>query len=199
VTTWNDDRGFGFLKPDDGGHDVFLHFTAVARGSRRPYQGQLLSYDIETDDQGKAHAVRAESDDPTERAEPTPAPTSAVIGISAISAFVAIYLVARWRWEAPLSVVAYYLALSVLTFAIYYVDKRAAQRGGWRTPENTLLLVGLIGGWPGAVVAQQLLRHKTKKLSFRTRFWVSVGLNVLVFVLLACYFNAHPVPGLKLF
>jgi len=60
------------------------------------------------------------------------------------------------------------------------------------------LLVGLVGGWPGAVVAQQLLRHKTKKLSFRTRFWVTVALNVIVFVLLVWYFSGHPIPGFHL-
>jgi uncharacterized membrane protein YsdA (DUF1294 family)/cold shock CspA family protein len=198
VTTWNDDRGFGFLKPDDGSHDIFLHFTAVPRGAARPYKGQHLTYELETDEKGKVRAVRAEPVVVTERAEPQPAPASSVIGIVAIAAFVAIFLVTRWRWGTPYTVAGLYLALSILAFAMYYADKRAAQRNRWRTPENTLLLVGLIGGWPGAVVAQQSLRHKTKKLSFRARFWTSVGINVVVFVLLAWYFSGHAVPGLKL-
>jgi uncharacterized membrane protein YsdA (DUF1294 family) len=45
-------------------------------------------------------------------------------------------------------------------------------------------MLGLIGGWPGAIVAQQLLRHKTSKRSFRIAFWVTVVLNIAVFVLL---------------
>jgi uncharacterized membrane protein YsdA (DUF1294 family) len=109
-----------------------------------------------------------------------------------------VYLVAGWRWGMPLTVAGYYVALSILAFAMYAADKRAAQRGRWRTPENTLILVGLIGGWPGAVVAQQVLRHKTKKLSFRSKFWATVIVNVLVFVLLAWYFNGHPIPGFDL-
>ncbi len=197
VTTWNDDRGFGFIKPDGGGHDIFLHFTAVPRGSTRPYEGQALTFELETDDLGKTSAIRAEPVLVTERAAPVTRPTSVVVGIAAILSFVTIYLVVGWRWGMPLSVGALYVALSILAFAMYAADKRAAQKGRWRTPENTLLLVGLIGGWPGAVVAQQVLRHKTKKLSFRARFWVSVIINVVVFVGLAWYFSGHP-PGFRL-
>jgi uncharacterized membrane protein YsdA (DUF1294 family)/cold shock CspA family protein len=198
VTTWNDDRGFGFIKPDDGSRDIFLHFTAVPRGSARPYAGQHLTFELERDEKGKTRAVHAEPVITTERAAPTVRPTSAVVGIASILGFVTIFLVAGWRWGMPLSVAALYVALSILAFAMYVADKRAAQRGRWRTPENTLLLVGLIGGWPGAIVAQQVLRHKTKKLSFRTRFWVSVVLNVIVFVTLAWYFHGHPIPGFHL-
>ena len=198
VTTWNDDRGFGFIKPDDGGRDIFLHFTAVPRGAARPYQGQQLTFELEQDDKGKMRAVHAEPVITSERAAPTTRPTSVVVGIGAILAFVAVYLVAGWRWGMPLTVAGYYVALSILAFAMYAADKRAAQRGRWRTPENTLILVGLIGGWPGAVVAQQVLRHKTKKLSFRSKFWATVIANVIVFVLLAWYFNGHPIPGFDL-
>ena len=199
VTTWNDDRGFGFLKPDGGGPDVFLHFTAVPRGSARPYQGQQLTFEVERDEKGKTRAVHAEPVLVVERAEPTIRPTSVVVGIGSILAFTAVFLVAHWRWQVPWTIAAIYLALSILAFAMYAADKRAAQTNRWRTPEVTLLLVGLVGGWPGAAVAQQVLRHKTKKLSFRTRFWFTVVLNVVAFVLVAWYSSAHPIPGLNLF
>lgn len=65
-----------------------------------------------------------------------------------------------------------------MTFFIYAIDKSAARRSAWRTPERTLHLLALAGGWPGALLAQQLLRHKTAKLPFRITFWVTVVLNV---------------------
>lgn len=66
--------------------------------------------------------------------------------------------------------------LSLATFAVYATDKRHAKQGDPRTPETTLHLLGLIGGWPGALLAQQWLRHKTAKPSFQTIFWLVVAL-----------------------
>ena len=199
MTTWNDDRGFGFLKPDGGGADVFLHFSAVPRGTTRPYVGQRLTFETEQDDKGKTRAVNAEPVLAAERAEPTVRPTSVVVAIGSILAFGTLFFVTHVIWQVPWTIAAFYLVLSILTFVLYFADKRAAQRNRWRTPENTLLLVGLVGGWPGAAIAQQVLRHKTKKLSFRSRFWFTVILNVIAFVLLAWYFFAHPIPDLTLF
>jgi uncharacterized membrane protein YsdA (DUF1294 family)/cold shock CspA family protein len=199
VTTWNDDRGFGFIKPDGGGADLFLHFTAVPRGTTRPYQGQRLTFEIEQDEKGRARAVSAEPVLASERAEPPVRPTSVVVAIGSILAFGTLFFVAHVRWQVPWTIAGIYIGLSILTFALYFADKRAAQSNRWRTPENTLLIIGLVGGWPGAAIAQQVLRHKTKKLSFRTRFWTTVILNVIAFVLLAWYTSDHPIPGLNLY
>lgn len=74
-----------------------------------------------------------------------------------------------------------YLALSVVTFAAYGLDKRAARKGNWRISESTLHLLALLGGWPGALVAQGVFRHKTSKQPFRTVFWITVFLNCAAF------------------
>lgn len=67
---------------------------------------------------------------------------------------------------------------SLLTYLAYVKDKAAATKGQWRVPEKTLHILSLFFGWPGAMIAQERLRHKTKKLSFRVVFWMTVFANV---------------------
>jgi uncharacterized membrane protein YsdA (DUF1294 family) len=64
-------------------------------------------------------------------------------------------------------IIKYFLAINVLTFAVYGVDKWKARQGRWRVPEATLLGLAALGGSAGAWVAMQLFRHKTKKNKFR--------------------------------
>lgn len=69
--------------------------------------------------------------------------------------------------------------MSLITFVIYALDKRAARHGGRRTPEVTLHLLELLGGWPGALIAQRVLRHKNAKLSYQVVFCLIVALHVV--------------------
>ena len=80
----------------------------------------------------------------------------------------------------PRWLTALYGVMSVIAFFAYGFDKAAALRGGRRVSEQTLLTLGFAGGWPGALVAQQIFRHKTRKRSFRRRFWARVVVNVLL-------------------
>ena len=102
-----------------------------------------------------------------------------------ILVFALIYAAASFAWELPLLVAGAYLVISLTCFVAYAIDKSAARNGGWRTPERTLLLLGLACGWPGALLAQQWLRHKTAKRSFQQMFWVTVVANILGFLWLA--------------
>ena len=72
------------------------------------------------------------------------------------------------------------VVLQLVTGVAYAVDKSAARRGRRRVPERTLLALGLVGGWPGALVAQRMLRHKTRKRSFRRAFALTVAAHLLV-------------------
>lgn len=75
-----------------------------------------------------------------------------------------------------------YLLLSLVAFGLYARDKHQARSDGWRTPEKVLHAVELLGGWPGALLAQQAFRHKTRKLSFQVVFWLIVLLHELFWV-----------------
>lgn len=87
-----------------------------------------------------------------------------------------------WRWGFRPLVLLAYLGLSLAAFMAYAFDKSSAIAKRWRTPEQTLHLLSLAGGWPGALLAQQLLRHKTSKPGFVGVFWITVALNVAAFV-----------------
>lgn len=77
---------------------------------------------------------------------------------------------------------AIYLVMSLLAFFLYWRDKSQARSNGRRTPEKILHGVELLGGWPGALVAQQALRHKTRKLSFQLVFWLIVLLHQAIWI-----------------
>lgn len=98
--------------------------------------------------------------------------------IVALPAFAAVYAGIAWRWGTSPMVLLGIAGLSLAAFLAYVFDKSAAVAGRWRISERTLHLLALAGGWPGALVAQQLLRHKTRKPEFVTVFWCTVVLNV---------------------
>jgi len=80
--------------------------------------------------------------------------------------------------KIPEWVFGFYAIGSLITFVLYAIDKSAARRNAWRISEDKLHFFALVGGWPGALIAQQILRHKTKKVSFRSVFWVTVVVNI---------------------
>ncbi|SDU95989.1 DUF1294 domain-containing protein [Pseudomonas mucidolens] len=77
---------------------------------------------------------------------------------------------------------AAYGLVSVVTFFLYWSDKRKAQGGSWRTPEKILHALELAGGWPGALVAQQVFRHKTRKVAYQAVFWLIVLLHQVFWI-----------------
>jgi uncharacterized membrane protein YsdA (DUF1294 family)/cold shock CspA family protein len=197
IKTWNDDRGFGFIEADQGGDEVFVHIKSMTHLRGRPTPNQRCSFEIELGPQGKK---RAKNVMPIQIAKP--AARSAAMRIAdspaawgtatlfAIPAFFVLYGVIAVLWRPPGVVALVYLGLSALTFVVYAADKAAAKRSDNRstnritnrTPESTLHMLALFGGWPGALLAQQVLRHKSSKAEFRSVFWVTVILNIAGFL-----------------
>ncbi len=197
LTRWDDERGFGFISPLNGGADVFLHISAVSRMTVRPQRGDLLNFAIERVGDGKRRATQVEMVRTTSTASrvpravrPRPKPQSRTsrvgglaFGLATVALFAAgLFVPNRW-WAGPGWLVLVYLALSILCVVLYAVDKSAAIGGRRRIPEKTLLGFGLLGGWPGAIVAQQVLRHKIRKPAFMRVFVGTVVANVAVLVL----------------
>jgi uncharacterized membrane protein YsdA (DUF1294 family)/cold shock CspA family protein len=175
ISDWNDEKGYGFVEPNGGGERAFVHVKEFRRGSRRPATGDLVSYLPVKDAGGRLQAreIRHSSQASARPAGASRLPRTAIglgaLGLAAVLAALG---------AIPVVLAGGYFAMSGLSFILYARDKGAAERKAWRTPEGHLHLVDLLGGWPGALAAQQRYRHKTAKRSFQFVFWVSVAANV---------------------
>jgi uncharacterized membrane protein YsdA (DUF1294 family)/cold shock CspA family protein len=195
LKTWNDERGFGFIEPTQGGQELFVHIKDFPSGTGRPSVGQMMTFEVVTQPDGKKKAraiqypvrVRQGQGPRIEESAPWTLPRAL-----AIPAFAAVYGFVVWRWGFSAVVLLVYFGLSLVAFLAYALDKSAAVAGRWRTSEQALHLLSLMGGWPGALLAQQMLRHKTNKQSFISVFWVTVVLNMGVFA--AWHAGVLPLP-----
>jgi uncharacterized membrane protein YsdA (DUF1294 family)/cold shock CspA family protein len=185
LRTWNEDRGFGFIQPDQGEDQLFVHIKSMVNRDGRPQVNQRFSFEVELGPQGKKRATKVL---PAQVAKPivkhrgeSPAQWGTAT-LFAIPLFLVLYTVVAVVWRPPVWVGLLYLGASLITFSAYAMDKAAAARRAQRTPEKTLHLLALACGWPGALLAQQFLRHKSTKVEFRSVFWVTVLVNVGAFV-----------------
>lgn len=187
LTTWNDDRGFGYIESTQGGEPIFVHVSAWPRRSGRPQLKQSVSFEVEIGPKGKrARSVQLVQSrrGPKQSGRAIQAQWGTAT-LFAVPAFLVIYTVVAILWRPPYWVAAAYVVASATAFIAYAADKAAAASGAWRTPESTLHLLSLAGGWPGALLAQQFLRHKSTKQQFRQVFWATVIFNLLALVVFA--------------
>lgn len=200
IEQWNDARGYGFVRPLESqagdAARAFVHVRTIARAGRRPAEGDLIRYRTERDAQGRLNAVEvsfvnaeAMRRQAQARGEARAASRRRRTGAGleagarrgvlalAVAALAGGWLLGEWPGAVPL----WYAAMSLVSFLSYRHDKVAAERGRWRTPERSLHLLDLAGGWPGGLLAQQVLRHKSSKPAFRVAFWITVALNIAAF------------------
>ncbi len=187
VASWNDDCAFGFIAPVQGGEHIFVHASAFATGGPGPRLNQRVSFEVVRGPDDRKRASRVMRVRPAIAATVNLRRSSRRVetqwggaSLFVLLAFLLLYLVLAIVWKVPLRVGIGYLVLSAVCFFAYAVDKSAARAGAWRISEKTLLLLGVLGGWPGALLAQQWLRHKSAKPAFRNAFWATVLVNVML-------------------
>lgn len=198
IVRWDDVRGFGFIRSAAATQDVFLHARDFrTAGGVVPRQGLRVSFEeIHVGGKGpRAMAAHPASDARTptasrmvnhsversavqratrERARPA---SGAWLALPLMSAYALGLAWAVWQGHWPWWVLPASLVLNLTTFFAYWQDKHAAQQRTWRVPEDTLHLWSLAGGWGGAWFAQQILRHKSTKASFRAGYWGTVVMH----------------------
>ena len=192
ITDWNDDKGFGFITPNGGSQRVFVHIKSFSNRQQRPVGNEIVTYELTHDAKGRPQASgvafvgrRVTAASPSGQANAPIILTAAFLVFVAGSAFAG---------KLPVAVVWIYLAASLVAFVAYALDKSAARNEQWRTRESTLHLLALAGGWPGALAAQRLLRHKSSKRSFQFVFRVTVILNCCA---LAWFFSSSGAGALR--
>ncbi len=186
LVNWNDDRGFGFVEPNGGGNRAFVHVKAFTKQGKRPENGDVIVYTEQRQGPNKFKATNVRYASSSKKAaSKNPKRTTKDNGIGnllALAYFVAI-LIATGMGRLPEYTILISLGLSVVSFFYYWADKRAANKGAWRVPEQTLHMLALFGGWLGAMLGQRTFRHKTSKASFQAMFKLSVLGNVVGLVL----------------
>lgn len=189
VVRWEAERGFGFILSASTQEKVFFHVRDF-RGAPEPLLQMQVEYEeIHVGSKGRrAMAVRpvgaasaSDAQPRPERERERPRNRAPVLGTALIALLTLCWLVvigwALWIERLPLWGAGALLALNLLTLWVYAADKNAARNGTWRVRERHLHLLALLGGWPAAWLAQQRLRHKTSKLSFRVVYGLSVALH----------------------
>ena len=194
IVRWQDDKGFGFIRSSKLSKDVFFHIRAYRASGKRPQVGERVVFVLEQNREGKLQAVqvqewqfvRQKQVRQRRRQEQQAAfesgRTAKLLMVAAVYAALAMLV---FMGKLPIEVWLWYAGLEALTFLFYWKDKRAAQQGGWRTPEKTLHLLSLLGGWPAAWLAQVYLRHKSQKAEFRLVYFGTVIANLVLLVYVA--------------
>ena len=198
IEQWNDDKGYGFVRPlesqttDGNAARAFVHIKAIARAGRRPANGDLVRHDVERDARGRLNAVnvsfvnaevmRAQAQRRNEaktalRRHHASGKLQDLVHRLIFAGALVVLAAGTWLHWWPLAVTLAFAGMGALSFIAYALDKSAANQNLQRTQEKTLHLFDLLCGWPGGLLAQQIFRHKTRKISFQIVFWITVVVN----------------------
>ncbi len=209
ITQWDDTKGFGFILPEDSSKHIFVHIKSFADRRIRPSLNENVTYTVYVDKDAKNSAINVtrETDKPKafQQKNKKNITLKSIVHINKnknsnykidhksthkinifhiilILCFSAFLLFSFINGQVPFFIIIIYALMSIFTYITYSSDKSKAITEKDRVPENTLHILSLLGGWIGALLAQQRFRHKTKKISFKIVFWITVLLNVSILI-----------------
>lgn len=178
LTTWNNDKGYGFITPIGETKEIFIH---ISEYQGHPLLNDQLSFTLSKDKSGRDCAINAIK---FHKAKLTPTKkdtnTVGILSIFSITIFYLILFYFTKESSIQIYIIPYYIMISIFTFFIYSKDKDYAEAGSWRISEKTLHLLSILGGWSGALIAQDKLQHKSSKFSFKIVFFLTILLNLFL-------------------
>lgn len=165
LAEWDATRGYGFLQVSK--KRVFLHRRDFAELDRQPVVGEEIRFIMGKDAKGRQCAKEAVF--VISRRSPGIWRPILLISLLVMPSIALIRAGGDNRW-----IFGYLAVINLVTYKVYAMDKRSARAGAWRVAEGKLHLLELLGGWPGAYIAQNNLRHKCSKGSYQFIFWLIV-------------------------
>ncbi len=207
IHKWNDEKGFGFIMPNDSNKTIFVHIKSFTDRNVRPMEKQTVTYTVQNNDNGKNSAINVSrsTDNPIrsrtnssnsvkniipkrkhkntnsillEQKSTHDIPIFFILVILGFMVFLFHFSIREEKLPPFVTIV--YIVMGILTYYIYSEDKLQAIDNEYRTSEQSLLTLSFLGGWIGALLAQHKFRHKVKKTSFQISFWTAVFFNILL-------------------
>lgn len=184
IIKWYDDKGFGFIRATQDSKDVFLHISDIHKLKKRPEINESVIYEIAKDEKGRFRAVNVAYPSARAHTNKSPTPTSfSYVFLTFIFLFAAFIIERTLSGFLPHFVPWIFVGANLVVFLYYYQDKASAIKKDRRTPESTLHLLSLLGGWGGAYIAQKTFKHKHKKPSFIAEYKLTVLINCSAIIL----------------
>lgn len=169
MAEWNRERGYGFLSNDRGDVRLFLHIREFVGGVTPPQPGDRITFYLDTDERGRPQAVRATNLRKVRCLSPKHFLILLLLLALPAYALLTMTFPIGSGWIAGFCLIA-----SITSYSFYSQDKECAESGQWRISELRLHVLELIGGWPGAFLAQRRFRHKCAKSAYQFTYWLIV-------------------------
>ncbi|EEX33350.1 MULTISPECIES: DUF1294 domain-containing protein [Vibrio] len=169
ISEWHDTKGYGYISVDDQEAQIKFHLCDLEAYGHPPRISERVQFRLAKDAQGGIRAVNVERQ--------VVFNFSLSIAIWFFTTLVASVFLLDYP---PLSFVLY-IALSTIAYMVYALDKHALHTGGWRVPSLTFHVLNIVGGWPGALLAQSVLHHKYNDIGYKSLFWLTLFANFGLF------------------
>lgn len=196
IIQYDNEKKFGFIQTKNN-KDIFFHIREF-RPRREPAIGEQIVFELGEDNQGRICAVNIQElsfiiqkekekaqkiqrrqayEAYQERQEQKHSVLNAVCIFGLV--YLILIAIAILFFNISKLIFIWYIIISIVSFVVYYLDKVAAENDERRTPEKTLHLIDVLGGWIGASFAHKFLNHKATKAEFRVVFYITIIVNII--------------------